>query len=317
MKIVVLDRNSVTVGDLDFSELETLGEVTYYDVLPHEKLVQAIGDAEIVLTNKARFDEELFASCQNLKMVGMFATGYDNIDVAAAKRHGVCVCNVPGYSTDCVAQQTFAFILAHATSLLQYDASVNRGEWLDSGSFSYFPFPISELTGKTLGIFGYGAIGKKVAQIGNAFGMRILIHTRTTPENCPFEVVDRETLFRESDYLSFHCPLTEQTKGIVNKETLSLMKPTAFLVNTSRGKVIVEQDLADALNAGVIAGAGIDVLSKEPMTAHQPLRKAKNCIITPHVAWAGLEARTRLLSMICDNVRAFQNGKPKNDVTKL
>ena len=247
-------------------------------------------------------------------MIGLFATGYDNVDLAAAREHGTAVCNVPGYSTDCVAQQAFAFILAHATSLCEFNASTNRGEWVESKTFSYFPFPITELRDKTLGIFGYGAIGKKVAQIGSAFGMKVILHTRTKPEDCPYELVDTETLFRRSDYLSFHCPLTDQTRDLVNKDTLAMLKPTAFLVNTSRGGVVVEQDLADALNNGVIAGAGVDVLRKEPMTADQPLRKAKNCIITPHIAWAGKETRTRLLGIVCDNIRAFRSGAPIHKV---
>lgn len=314
MKIVVLDLCTLSRADLDFSELESLGEVEYYDVLPEDRLVEAIGDAEVLLVNKAKLRRDVIFGCKNLKMIGLFATGYDNVDLAAASERGICVCNVPGYSTDCVAQQAFAFILAHATSLCEYNASVNRGEWVESGAFSYFPFPISELAGKTLGIFGYGAIGKKVAAIGSAFGMRVIVHTRTQPADCPFALVGREELFRESDYLTFHCPLTEQTRGLVNKDTLAMMKPSAFLVNTSRGGVVVEEDLADALNRGVIAGAGVDVLRVEPMTADQPLRRAKNCMITPHIAWAGLETRTRLVSMVCENVRAFQRGAPIHKV---
>ena len=314
MKIVLPDKRTLTNGDLDFSELETLGEVEYYDDLSADELVGVVKDADIALINKAKFRRNVIMGCEKLKMIGLFATGYDNVDLAAATEKGIVVCNVPGYSTDCVAQHTFALILAHANSLCEYSASVNHGDWVESGTFSYFPFPISELAGKTLGIFGYGAIGRKVASIGQAFGMNVLVHTRTQPKDCPFALVSTEELFCRSDYLSFHCPLTEQTRGLVNKDTLALMKPTAFLVNTSRGGVIVEEDLADALNRGVIAGAGIDVLRVEPMTADQPLRKAKNCIITPHVAWAGLETRTRLISMVCENVRAFQRGAPIHKV---
>lgn len=310
MKIVVLDLCTVTVGDLDFSGLEKLGEVTYYDILPEEKLAGAIGDAEIVLVNKARLTREILSACPKLRYVGLFATGYDNVDVEAAAELGIVVCNVPGYSTDSVTQQTFAFILAHATSLVEYDRSTRNGDWVKSGAFSYFPFSLSELAGKTLGVFGFGSIGSRVASVGSAFGMEVLVNSRTEKPDCPYPFVSAEELFRRSDYLTFHCPLTDRTRNLVNRETLALMKPTAFLVNTSRGGVVVEEDLADALNRGVIAGAGIDVLCTEPMTADSPLRGAKNCMITPHVAWATIEARERLVSAVGDNIRAFLDGKP-------
>ena len=314
MKITVLDRCTLTAGDLDFSALDRLGQVAYYDLVPSERLPEVIRDSEAVLVNKAVIDRQVMDACPALRYVGLFATGYNNIDLKAAEEKGICVCNVPGYSTPSVAQQVFAFILAYATSLPEYDRSTHNGDWITSHTFSYFPYPVSELAGKTLGIFGYGAIGRKVAEIGRAFDMEILVCTRTPPKDCPDLQVTMEVLFRRSDYLTFHCPLTPLTKELVCKQTLSWMKPTAYLINTARGGIVVEQDLADALNAGEIAGAGIDVLTVEPMRANQPLLKAKNCRITPHMAWASAESRQRLLWLVCENLRQFQAGTPIHQV---
>ena len=315
MKIVILDADTISNGDVSLAPITDLGESAVYDLKPADEIPALVKDADILLCNKAEITAKVMDAAPHLKMVGVFATGYNNIDLAAAKARGIVACNVPGYSTQAVAQHTFALMLSLAGSIPQYAASVHAGDWVRSKQFTYFKYPQTSLVGKTLGIFGCGAIGKRVAAIGEAFGMRILVHTRT-PEHCPYETVDKQTLFRESDVLSFHCPLTEQNKGVICKETLSLMKPTALLINTARGGLAVEQDLADALNDGVIAGAGIDVLCAEPMHADNPLLTAKNCIVTPHIAWAPPEVRETLVGLVAENVQLFINGTPHNVVNK-
>jgi len=316
MKIELFDRCTLTVGDMDFSSIEALGDVTYHDIVPPAELAKTIGNADIALVNKAVLIGDIFGRCPNLKYIGIFATGYNNIDLEAAKKHGITVCNVPGYSTDSVTQHVFALLLQIAGSIAQYDKSVHNGDWVRSLAFSYFPYPITEIRGKTFGIFGFGSIGKSVAKVADAFGLKIIICTRTRPDNCPYELVSKEELFARSDFLTIHCPLTPQTKELVNKNTLALMKPTAVLINTSRGGVVNEQDLADALNAGKIAAAGLDVLTVEPMKADNPLLKAKNCVITPHTAWASREARQRLIDMAAENIAAYLSGKPINVVNQ-
>ncbi|MBR5006840.1 MAG: D-2-hydroxyacid dehydrogenase [Clostridia bacterium] len=311
MRIVVLDRDTVTNGDLDFSALEALGEVTYFDVIPHEKIAEACENADAVIINKAEMTRDVLEKLQELKYIGLFATGYNNVDTAAAREFGIDVVNAPGYSTASVAQLVFAFILSFATSIGDYNASVHRGDWVGSATFSYFPFRLTELAGKTLGIAGFGAIGGKVAEIGSALGMNVIVYTRTPKKNCPYRFVSKEELFAESDFLSLNCPLNEGTKNLVNRETLALMKPDAFIVNTARGGVVDSQALADALNSGKIAGAGIDVLVKEPMRADDPLRTAKNCMITPHIAWASKEARDRLIAMVAESLRLWKEGSPR------
>ncbi|HOP10853.1 MAG TPA: D-2-hydroxyacid dehydrogenase [Oscillospiraceae bacterium] len=315
MKIELFDKCTLTVGDMDFSPIEALGNVTFHDIVPPQDLAKTIGDADIALVNKAVLTEEVFTRCPNLKYVGIFATGYNNIDLEAAKRHGITVCNVPGYSTDSVTQHVFALLLQIAGSIGQYDKSVHNGDWVKSLAFSYFPYPIIEIRDKTFGIFGFGSIGKAVAKVADAFDMKVIICTRTKPENCPYELVSKEELFAHSDFLTIHSPLTPQTKELVNKDTLALMKPTAVLINTARGGVVNEQDLADALNDGKIAAAGLDVLTVEPMKADNPLLKAKNCVITPHTAWASKEARQRLIGMVAGNIKAFMDEKPINVVS--
>ena len=315
MKIELFDRCTLTVGDIDFSAIEALGGVTYHNIVPSQELAAAIGDADIALVNKAVLTDEIFAQCPNLKYVGLFATGFNNIDLEAARRHHITVCNAPGYSTDSVTQHVFALLLQIAGSIGQYDRSVHNGDWVKSLAFSYFPYPITEIKDKTFGIFGFGSIGKSVAKVADAFGMKVIVCTRTKPENCPYELVRKEELFVRSDFLTIHSPLTPQTKELVNKDTLSLMKPTAVLINTARGGVVNEQDLAGALNSGKIAAAGLDVLTVEPMRADNPLLGAKNCVITPHTAWASREARQRLIGLVADNISAFLNGKPVNVVS--
>ena len=260
MKITVLDRCTVTAGDVSLAPIEALGNVRFYDTVPHEKLADVIADSDAVICNKAQITDEIMEKCKKLRYIGLFATGYNNIDIAAAKRRGITVCNVPGYSTDSVVQHAFSMILHFACRTDDYAASVARGDWTNSETFSYLAFPTSELRGKTLGIFGFGTIGKAMATAGKAFGMKILAvsHRPMTYEGVEF--TDTDTLFARADYLTLHCPLTDETRGLVNSRTLSLMKPSAVIINTARGGVVEEAALTAALKNGTIRGAGIDVL---------------------------------------------------------
>ncbi len=314
MKITILDRNTITTGDVSLAPIEALGETLIYDTLPHEKLAETIGDSDAVIVNKAKITAEIMDACKNLRFIGLFATGYNNIDTEAAKKRGIAVCNVPGYSTNSVTQHTFALILHFASRADDYAASVARGDWANSATFSYLSFPISELYGKTLGIFGFGTIGKSVASVAKAFGMKVIATVRRPMEFEGVEFVDQNTLFTRSDYLTLHCPLTNETRHLVNEKTLAKMKPSAVIINTARGGVIEEEALTNALNSGRLRGAGIDVLDIEPMRPHHPYLTAKNCYITPHVAWGSLEARTRLIDLVAENLRAFEMGAPINVV---
>ena len=315
MKIAVLDWYTVNIsGDIPTTQLEELGDVKIIPLTKPEETAANIGDADIVLCNKVLITKEVMDACPNIKYVGLFATGFNNVDIGYAAEKGIVVCNAGQYSTNSVAQQTFAYILDRFSRIRDYDNAVKNGEWERSPAFSYFPVPTSELSGKTLSIVGFGSIGRKVAEIGSAFGMNIVVSTRTQPKDCPYEVTDIYTAAEKADVLTFHCPLTEKTAGIVNSELLSHMKPTAMLINTSRGGVVNEADLAQALNSGRIAAAYLDVLVKEPMSPDTPLKGAKNCVITPHTAWAPLETRQRLVDIVCDNIRAWQNGSPRNKV---
>jgi len=315
VKIAVLDWYTVNIsGDIPTAQLEELGEVKIIPLTKPEETAANIGDADIVLCNKVLITKEVMDACPNIRYVGLFATGYNNVDVDYAAQKGIVVCNAGQYSTNAVAQQTFAYILDRFSRIRDYDTAVKNGEWERSPAFSYFPVPTSELAGKTLSIVGFGSIGRKVAEIGSAFGMNIVVSTRTQPKDCPYEVTDLFTAAEKADVLTFHCPLTDKTAGIINKELLSHMKPSAMLVNTSRGGVVNETDLAQALNSGKIAAAYLDVLVKEPMSPDTPLKSAKNCVITPHTAWAPLETRQRLVDIVCDNIRAWQKGSPKNKV---
>lgn len=313
MKIIILDRCTVTNGDVDLTPIEKVGEVEYYDILSKEEIIKVAAGADAIICNKAVIDAEIMAKT-GVKFVGLFATGYNNIDTEYAHKNGVTVCNVPGYSTDSVAQLTFSLLLELASSTYKYVESTARGDWRKSKQFSYFSYPLTEIAGKTLGIYGLGTIGIAVAKIALAFNMRVIAYTRTPKCIEGVENVSAEELFRQSDFLTLHCPLNNETKLIVNERTLSLMKPTAYLINTSRGGTIDEKALCDALNRGVIRGAALDVLTIEPMSDDCPLIEAKNCIFTPHIAWASLEARTRLITKVCENLEAFKQGKPINVV---
>ena len=314
MKITSVDLCTVSAGDIDFSPLDELGEVLYYDVLTPGGLALAARDAEALLVNKAQVDEVLLEACPKLKYVGTYATGYNNVDLAACTRRGITVCNVPGYSTSAVAQHAFALLLCLCGNIDKYSAPGGNGDWKRSKSFSYMPWQTRELSGLTFGVYGYGNIGRRAAQIASAFGMNVIVCTRTPPADCPYELVTREEIFARSDVLSLHCPLTEQTKGLVNAHTLSLMKRSAILINTARGGLVDEAALAAALNSERIAGAGLDVLAEEPMAKGCPLFKARHTVITPHIAWIPKETRTRLVQAVANNLKCFIQGHPINVV---
>jgi len=315
MKTVILDKCTVTKGDLDMSALEQFGEIEYFDILAPEKIVEVLQGADAVICNKSVIDKNVI-DLTSLKFIGVFATGYNNIDVNYAREKGIVVCNVPGYSTDSVTQVTFSFILELASSTSKYVSSVAAGDWKRASQFSYFDYPITEIAGKTLGIYGLGTIGQSVAKVAKAFGMKVIAYTRTPKNIEGIKEVSEQELFAQSDFLTFHCPLTDETARIVNKDSLALMKPTAFLINTARGGIINEDDLAKALKERRIAGAALDVMTYEPMAKDCALWGIDNCIITPHIAWASFEARTRLIGKVADNIRAFCEGNPINVVNK-
>jgi len=319
MKIVVLDGYTLNPGDLSWNKMEQLGNLTIYERTAADKVYERAKDAAIVLTNKTPISPEVINKLPSLKYIGVLATGYNVVDVEAAKHKGILVTNVPGYGPSSVAQLTFALLLELCQHVQRHSDAVMEGKWTRSADWCFWDYPLVELAGKTIGIIGFGTIGQKVADIATAFGMKIVGESRTQSDQSNrknFKWVSLEELFQVSDVISIHCPLTPETKGLINKATLQKMKPSTFLLNTSRGPIIVDQDLADALNNNVIAGAGIDVLSTEPPPIDNPLFKAKNCLITPHLAWATKEARTRLMNSVVENVSAFLSGKPVNVVNK-
>ena len=314
MKIVILDAYTSSLDDLNWDAFKTLGELTVYDRTPKDKIIERAKDADAVLTNKVPMFKDQLDRLPNLKYLGILATGYNNVDLAACTRRGITVCNVPGYSTNAVAQHAFALLLCLCGNIDKYSASVANGDWKRSKSFSYMPWQTRELSGLTFGVYGYGNIGRRAAQIASAFGMNVIVCTRTPPADCPYELVTREEIFARSDVLSLHCPLTEQTKGLVNAHTLSLMKRSAILINTARGGLVDEAALAAALNSERIAGAGLDVLAEEPMAKGCPLFKARHTVITPHIAWIPKETRTRLVQAVANNLKCFIQGHPINVV---
>ncbi len=314
MKIVILEAATVSKNDVSFEEIYRLGEVREYPLTPVDKIVEYVGDAEAVLCNKTPFTAEVLEACPNLKYIGLCATGYNNIDVAAATRLGITVCNAPAYSNAAVAQQVFSFILRYTNRTSAYNRFVHNGGWIRSETFSAFEYPITELAGKTLGIIGYGRIGRQVAKIAHAFDMNVIVNTRTAKQDSSVKFVGLKELLAKSDIITLHCPLTDETNGLIDLDALKLCKPSAIIINTSRGAVINEADLAYALDNDIIAGAGLDVLCEEPMSADNPLLNAKNCIITPHIAWAPIDTRKRLITIVADNLSAFINGKPINTV---
>ena len=315
MKIAILEAKTVSKGDVSFEEIYKLGDVDEYPLTPAGRIISNVGDAEAVLCNKTPFTKDILEACPNLKYIGLCATGYNNIDIDTCRRLGITVSNVPAYSTSAVAQQVFSFILYFAGKTSRYAEYVKEGGWIRSETFSDFAFPITELAGKTIGIIGYGSIGRKVAAIAEAFDMNVIVNTRTAKQDSAVKFVGLKELFEQSDFITAHCPLTNDTKGLICSDLLGLCKPSCIVINTSRGAVVNEADLADALNCGKIAGAALDVLCEEPMSENTPLKDAKNCIITPHIAWAPLETRKRLIGIVAENLKAFINGDPVNTVT--
>lgn len=318
MKIVVLDAYAMNPGDLNWEALRQLGETEIYERSSLEETSKRIADADIVLTNKSVLNKGLIEAAPKLKYIGVMATGYNIVDITATLTRNIIVTNVPSYSTASVAQLTFAFILELTNHTALYAKSVSEGGWVHSKDFSYQLKPIMELQHKTLGIIGFGQIGKAVAKIAIAFGMKV-IASHKHPERDQVEgvrFVDQKSCFSEADIISLHCPLNDNNQQFVNRELLSIMKPTSFLINTSRGGLINEQDLTEALNNGQIAAAALDVLSTEPPSPNNPLLHAKNCLVTPHIAWATFESRSRLIDIVVNNVKAFLGGSPENVVMK-
>ena len=316
MKIVILDGGTTNPGDVSWAPLAAIGEVTAYDSTPAELVIERAKDAAAVIMNRIVMSRAVMDALPKLRYIGALATGYNTIDVEAAREKGITVCNVPFYCVETVAQQTFALLLELCNHTGAISAATRAGGWNDAITMSHSSHAMFELYGKTLGIFGFGNIGQTVAKLGLALGMHVIVNSRTKralPEGCTR--VDFETLFRTADVVSLHCPLNDDTRGIVHADVLAWMKPTAFLINTARGAVLDEHALADALNSGRIAGAGLDVLIDEPPKADNPLLTAKNCILTPHIGWASRDARLRLIRIVADNLQAFLDGRPVHVVS--
>lgn len=317
MNIVILDGYTLNPGDLSWSKLSEVGEVTVYNRTPNNLIVERAVEAEIILTNKTPLSKEILAQLPKLKYIGVLATGYDVVNVEAAKEQNVVVTNIPAYGTHSVAQMVFALLLEHCQRVQRHSDAVRAGEWTNHQDWCFWNYPLIELAGKKFGIVGFGRIGYQTAQVASALGMSIIAYNRQQREvDLPnFQWADHLTdLLKEADIISLHCPLTPETEEIINRDNLAIMKASAIIINTSRGRLINNQDLADALNNGVIAGAGLDVLDVEPPSASNPLLSAKNCMITPHISWATKEARGRLLDMAVDNVKAFVAGAARNIV---
>ncbi len=315
MKIVVMDGHAANPGDLSWEAFEDLGDLAVYERTRPEQVIERARDAEAVTTNKVVFDAAVLEQLPALRYIGVLATGYNVVDIPAAKDHGVTVTNVPAYSTDSVAQHIFALLLEIVSRVAAHDASVHRGEWVRSPDFAYTLTPPRELAGKTLGIVGLGRTGSAVARIALAMGMRVLAVTRRPFEFDGVERVDFEQMLAEADIVSPHCPLTDETRGLIDADALAKMKDGAILLNASRGAVIDEQAVRDALERGKLAAAGVDVLTPEPPGPDNPLLEAPNCIITPHMAWASYEARKRLLDVAAENLRAFIDDQAQNVVS--
>ena len=322
MKIVILDGYTVNPGDLNWDGLKEFGELTVYDRTPKDlpTILERIGDAEVVLENKINMNRELMDACPNLKYIGEIATGYNNVDTAAAKEKGITVTNIPAYSTASVAQLAFALLLEICHHTAHHNDLVHQGEWCSCPDTMFYDhtWPIIELAGKTLGIIGFGQIGQTVARIAKAFGMKVIAYSRTVREEgkALADYVTLDELLARSDVITLHCPLFPETKGIINKESIAKMKDGVILLNTSRGPLVNEADLAEALQSGKVYAAGIDVVSEEPMREDNPLLTAPECFITPHMAWMSKEARTRLIDIAVNNIRQWMNGTAINVVNK-
>jgi len=318
MRIVVLDGHTLNPGDNPWDPVARLGELTVHDRTPPDQIVARAAGAEIAVTNKVPFSAETLERLPALRLIAVTATGYNVVDVAAAGRQGVVVSNVPEYATDCVAQFVFALLLELCHRVAYHNGLVRAGQWSGCEDFCFWSWPLRELAGRKMGIVGFGRIGRRVGKIANAMGMSVLaadVRTSAPPGYEPFEWMGVEDLFAAADVVSLHCPQTPLNAGMVNRALLARMKPTALLVNTARGGLVVEQDLADALNEGRLAAAAVDVVSAEPIRISNPLLSARNCIITPHIAWATLEARRRLMAATAGNIAAFIAGEPVNVVS--
>jgi glycerate dehydrogenase len=317
MKLVVLDGYCLNPGDLSWDGLQRLGEVTVFDRTRPEAVVERAAGAEIVFTNKTPLPGAVLAQLSKLRYIGVLATGYNVVDVEAAKTRGIVVTNIPTYGTASVAQFVFALLLELCHNVKVHSDAVRAGEWSSSPDWSFWKSPLVELAGRTMGIVGFGRIGRQVGRIADAMGMRVLAYDtyHGGPPQYSFSWAELQELLRESDVVSLHSPLFPETQGMINAKTLAMMKPSAFLINTSRGPLVVDRDLADALNAGRLAGAGVDVLSVEPPATDNPLLTARNCLVTPHIAWATREARSRLMDLAVENAAAFVGGKPVNVVS--
>ena len=316
MKIVMLDGYTTNPGDLSWDFLNNCGEATIYDRTPQDKVVERCKDADIVVTNKTPLTKEIIDQLPNLKFVALLSTGYNIVDYVYLKEKGIPVSNIPSYSTDAVSQLVMAFVLELSMNVGLHSQTVKEGEWAASTDFCYWKTPLTELAEKTMGIFGLGRIGKAVAERARAFGMKVIAYTPRIHGDEPewIDIVSLDEMLNNSDVVSMHCPLTPETEGIVNNDFISKMKNGAYFINTSRGTVVDEKALADALNSGKLGGAGLDVLSTEPPKKDNPLLSAKNCFITPHIAWASFETRQRLVGIFEENIKAFVNEKPQNVV---
>lgn len=317
MKIVVLDGYTLNPGDNPWTEVEKLGDLTVHDRTPAEQILNRSGGADILLTNKTPLSAETIAKLDSLKCICVLATGFNVVDIVEAKKRSIPVCNIPVYGTNSVAQFTFALLLELCHRVGLHDEAVKAGEWISCPDFSFWKVPLIELAGQKMGIVGFGRIGRHVGELAHAFGMEVLAADEievNPPDYAPFAWKSIEALFAEADVISLHCPQTASNAGFVNRELLSTTKKGAIFLNDSRGGLMVEQDLADALNSGQLGGAAVDVISSEPMSPDNPLLKARNCLVTPHMAWATLAARNRLMQTTADNIAAFQKGKPTNVV---
>ena len=317
MKIVVLDADTVSIGDIEFQRLKELGDVEIYGYTESSDIISHIGNADAIFCNKSPITKNVINSCQNLKYIGLFSTGFNNVDLKVASDRNIVVTNVPQYSNNAVNRHVLACILDNFSMINEYAKSVDNCYWVNSKLFSYFPFPTQEIANLTLGIIGFGSIGKKIAEVATAFEMKVISFTRTVPQGYDnVKFVSLNELLAESDVVSLHCPLNKQTQGMVCSDFLEKMKKTSVLINAARGPLVNEADLAQALKNKTISKAYLDVIDVEPMLQNNPLRNIKNCFITPHVAWAPQKTRQRLVDKVVDNFIAFENANPQNVVNK-
>ena len=320
MKIVILDGYVKNPGDLSFKRFEEMGELRIYDRTPAndtDLVIERIGDAEAVLVSNVPLTGKIIESCPSIRYIGLLSTGYDGIDITAAREKNIPVCNIPTYGTDSVSQFTIALLLEICSRVGHHSDAVRAGRWGEQPDFCFWDYPLIELSGKTMGVVGFGRIGQRTAAIASALGMKILYSDgfrKPELENENVKFAEREELFRESDVIALHCPLFPDTRGMINRETIAGMKDGVILLNSSRGALVVDRDLAEALNSGKVYAAGLDVVSEEPISMDNPLLAAPNCIITPHIAWAAKESRARLLEIAADNLAAYAAGKPVNKV---